>query len=342
MSVLKNQTIQHQITPGLFCSTLGFLTTFLKYLGLGVVFFLSLGVPLGAQEYTITESFFLPPVYFVGDQVEMRLVVRSRFADQMTIPPELPQPSWGRLEDIRIIERGLDRELRIRFVPFEPGTKTLPALNLGPLVVDGLTVFVTSILANRTDRDLLAPIQGQMLLPGTQGLIILVLASLFLLPLAVVGFVKIFRAVLSKVILYYREGRPFRRLSKVLRTLKSSADVLTGREFYITLLSEIREYFSLRFSISAQSLTTRELQEVFTRFVSQKDEQESLHKLFVHGDQVKFANLPSTITGRMNHLEQVDTIIQAIEIRERREQEKRRKELKNQRQKKRRLGIAGL
>jgi hypothetical protein len=342
MSHGENKTIQHQITPGLFCSTLGCLTTFFKCLGLGFIFFVYSGFPLVAQEYTITESFFLPPVYFVGDQVEMRLVVRSRFADQMTIPSELPQPSWGRLEDIRIIERGLDRELRIRFVPFEPGTKTLPTLNLGPLVVDGLTVFVTSILTNRSERDVLEPIQGQMLLPGTQGLIILVLASLFLLPLGVAGFIKISKAVLSRVILYYREGRPFRRLSKVLRTLKSSADVLSGRDFYITLLSEIREYFSLRFSISAQSLTTRELQDVFIRFVSQQEDQKTLHKLFVHGDQVKFANLPSTITGRMNHLEQVDTIIQAIEIRERREQEKRRKELKTQRQKKRRLGIAGL
>lgn len=310
--------------------------------GLVIGFLVSLGLQLTAQDYTITESFFLPPVYYVGDQVEMRLVVRSRFADQMTIPPELPQPSWGSLEDLRIIERGLDRELRISFVPFEPGTKTLPTLNLGPLVVDGLTIFVTSILSTRSDRDDLEPIHGQMLLPGTQGLIILVLASLFLLPVALVSFIKITRKLITNVFLYYREGRPYRRLSRVLRTLRSSADVLTGREFYITLLSEMREYFSLRFSISAQSLTTRELQDIFFRFVSHGEDQDTLHKLFLHGDLVKFANLPSTITGRMNHLEQVDKIIQAIELRERREQEKRRKELKSQRQKKRRLGIAGL
>ena len=288
--------------------------------------------PLFAQEFTIMDSIFLPPRYYVGDPVEMRIVVRSRFADAMTIPPEIPQPSWGRIQDIRILERGLDREVRIRFTAFETGTKTLPPLNLGPLVFEDLSIFVTSLLPS-TDIDVRG-LRGQVLIPGTQVFIIAAIGLIILLPLL---WYLVFRALLrgiKKLYQVYKDGKPFRRMQRQLKTLRNSADSIQGRDFYIALLQEIREYLSRRFAISAFSLTTQELGSVFQKYVPEEADRKTLNELFRHGDLVKFAHQPSTMTSRMAHLEQMERILTEVETQQRNLQQKQQRDEKNRKKKK--------
>ncbi|NCN04298.1 MAG: hypothetical protein GW949_01580 [Spirochaetales bacterium] len=276
---------------------------------------------LVGQEYTITDSFFLPPVYYVGDQVEVRLVVRSAFATAMTVPEELPQPTWGLIRDARIIERGIDREVRVRFVPFETGTKSFPALNLGPLVIDDITIFVSSILDPDQDQGEIASLRGQILIPGTQAFIVSILAGLFFVPVfGILGF-RVARVGWVRLRVFYAEGRPYRRYLRSLRSLRNSADVLGGRDFYISLLFHIREYFRQRFGVAAQSLTTKELAYIFDHYITEAADREQIIQLFHHGDRVKFANLSSTITSRMAHLERAEKVIHNLEIKERRDAE---------------------
>lgn len=268
-----------------------------------------------AQEYSIIETLFLPPLYYVGDQVELRVTLRSRFVSSITIPRELPQPSWGQIQDLRILDRGADRELRIRFVAFEPGTKTLPPLNLGPLVVADINVFVTSIL-NSGDQEL-RPLRSQILLPGTQAFIVLIIGGIVLVPLAWFFLFRTLRGSVQRIRRFYQEGKPYRRMQRNIRVMRSAADTVQGREFYIALLREIRAYLSERFQISAYSLTSGELATVFQHRLPEPEDREKLSKLFLHGDMVKFANLPSTITTRMSHLDLVERILAKIETVER-------------------------
>src|SRR5690606_39522139 len=65
---------------------------------------------VGAQEYSIIESLFLPPEYYVGDPVELRLTLRSRYADSITLPKELPQPSWGAIQNHKSPAKGGQRQ----------------------------------------------------------------------------------------------------------------------------------------------------------------------------------------------------------------------------------------
>ena len=282
----------------------------------------------GAQEYSIIESLFLPPEYYVGDPVELRLTLRSRYADSITLPRELPQPSWGTIQDIRMLQKGSDREIRVRFVPFEPGTKTLPPLNLGPLVIADVNVFVSSILTGEDQE--LRPLRGQLLLPGTQVFLVLLIGGIVLLPVAWFFLFRSLRGSFQRVLRLYQDGKPYRKMQRNIRVMRSAADTVQGRDFYISLLREVREYLSMRFHISAFSLTTKELEEVFAQTLTEAEDRKGLSKLFLHGDMVKFANLPSTITTRMSHLDQVERIVGNIESRERRKrrelEEKKRRE----------------
>lgn len=268
-----------------------------------------------AQEYSVVEILFLPPVYYVGDQVEMRFVVRSRFAADMTIPAQIPQPAWGRILDLRIFERGADREVRIKFIAFETGTKTFPVFNLGPLVLENLTAFVTSLLDEEDIEP--AALRGQLLLPGTQVVILIILAGVLLLPVLWLFVSRTLRRTVRKIAGIYREGKPYRMMLRHLRGLRGRADVLAGREFYISLLQQMREYLSRRFQIAATSLTTRELEDVLRARGSSREQADALIRLFLHGDMVKFANLPSTITSRMSHLDQMEKALTIIETNER-------------------------
>lgn len=275
----------------------------------------SFAAALHAQDYSVSDTIFLPSQYYVGDTVEMRFILRSRFISRATVPPELPVPDWGRIQDVRLIPRGSDLEVRLRFVAFEPGTKTLPTLNLGPLALDDLNVFVSSIL--EPDRTELLPPRGQVLLPGTQVLIILFIAAIVLLPLIWIFVLRVVKPRILAILHRRREGRPYRDLLKFLRGIRPNADTLPARTFYIDLLNNIRAYLARRFGVSALSFTSSELDHLIEALVTEKDDCEKLTELFRHADQVKFANQTSSITHRMEHLDLVERAFGRVEERER-------------------------
>ncbi|KGE73434.1 hypothetical protein [Spirochaeta lutea] len=271
---------------------------------------------LTAQDYNLSNMLFLPPIYYVGDEVELRVTIRSPQIQEVAVPQELPRATWGEILSMRLLDQGNARELRIRFVAYQTGTLTLPALNLGPLVLEELSISVSSSLESE-GAELEGP-RDQVLLPGTQAFLVMAAGAVLLIPLIWLTIFRWGRLGLKRIIAVYREGRPFRRAIRHIRGLRSSADSMHGREFYIRLLDEIRAYLGSRFAISAFSLTTRELEQVFDSLVHNTDDRKALTRMFLHGDMVKFANLPSTITGRMSHLDQAEQIIMRMETLERR------------------------
>lgn len=278
---------------------------------LSALFLLLAAGSLSSQEYSITRTVFLPSVYYVGDRVELRLSLRSPLLDEIQLPQDPPTPSWGDIHDIRIIDRGDEKDIRILFTSYYPGTRTLPAINLGPIVLNDISIFVTSILD--TNEQDLVPSQSQIILPGTQMIIILWTLLLLSIPLLWLAIFKWGRQYLGTLIQRYREGLPYRRLLRSLKELTSNAGTMDGRNFYITLLDLVRVYLSGRIQVDARSATTRELEAALNKGVENPADRNFIIRLFHHGDLVKFASQPSTLKSRMDHLSQLQEVLEHIE-----------------------------
>lgn len=267
--------------------------------------------PLSAQDYSISRTVFLPSVYYVGDRVELRLSIRSSMLDQIQLPQELPQPSWGTIHDIRIVDRGDEKDIRIIFTSYYPGTRTLPPINLGPILLNDISIFVSSILNSNEQQ--LVPSRDQLILPGTQLTIILWSLLVLSIPLLWLIIFRWGRQYFVRLIAKYKEGLPYRRLQRSLKDLTENAGAIDGRNFYIALLDLVREYLSGRLNIDARSATTRELESALKKEVDNPADQNFIVRLFHHGDLVKFASQPSTLKSRMDHLTQLQEVLQHIE-----------------------------
>jgi hypothetical protein len=278
---------------------------------LGALLLLIITVALGAQDYTISRTVFIPSVYYVGDRVELRLTLRSALLDQIQLPQELPQPAWGTIHDIRIIDRGDEKDIRILFTSYYPGTRTLPAINLGPILLSDISIFVSSILTSN-EQDLV-PSRDQLILPGTQLIIILWSLLVLSVPLLWLVIFRWGRQYFAQLIARYREGLPYRRLVKSLRELTENAGAMDGRNFYIALLDLVREYLTGRIRVDARSATTRELEFALKKEVDNPSDRNFIVRLFHHGDLVKFASQPSTLKSRMDHLTQLQEVLEHIE-----------------------------
>ncbi len=264
-----------------------------------------------AQDYSISRTVFLPSVYYVGDRVELRLSLRSSLLNEIQLPQELPQPSWGVIHDIRIIDRGDEKDIRILFTSYYPGTRTLPSINLGPILLTDISIFVSSIL-DSSEQDLVSG-RDQLILPGTQLIIILWILLVFSIPLLWLMIFKWGRSYFLLLIRRYQAGLPYRRLLRNLRELTENAGTMDGRNFYIALLDLVREYLSGRIRVDARSATTKELESALKKEVENPADRNFIVRLFHHGDLVKFASQPSTLKSRMDHLTQLQEVLQHIE-----------------------------
>ena len=277
--------------------------------GLFLIVFFCLPVIIFAQDYTVSRIVFLPSIYHVGDRVELRLSLRSNALNEIQLPQQLPQPDWGVIQDVRVLDRDNEKDIRIIFTSYYPGTQTMPPINLGPVVLNDISIFVTSLL----DQTELAAGRGQIVLPGTQLLIIFTAIFTLSLPLLVVAFIRRCRRFFIRLKERFMDQMPYRDLEKKLNALTTNAGLVDGRNFYIDLLDLVREYLSGRMQMDARVATTHELKISFDRALDNPADRNFLIGLFHHGDLVKFASQPSTLKSRMDHLDQLEEVLTHIE-----------------------------
>lgn len=273
-----------------------------------MLFCTSLFVSAQAQDYTISRVVFLPSIYHVGDRVELRLSIEGLSQD-LSLPQQLFQPEWGSIHDIRIINREDEKDIRIQFTSYYPGTQTIPPIDLGAIVIEDIAIFVTSLLEGTE----LVSSRGQVVLPGTQIIIIFAALLLFSLPLMWFPFIKWFRRYVRRLTALYQDGKPYRRIEDKLKELTARTGFIDGRNFYIQLLDLVREYLSARIQQNVKVATTEELEAYLRKSLENPEYRNFIIQLFHHGDLVKFASQPSTLKSRMNHLEQLETVFAHIE-----------------------------
>jgi len=227
--------------------------------GLFVVFIvITGGLPLLADESPVTETIFVPPVFFVGDQVEARLTLLLPEGKALLPPLSLPAQSWVLIRDVQVRHDPPFERVTVKFVPFAPGVKTLPPLVLGDLTLDGVKISTNSLLGKDAPTELEPP-RDQLLLPHTELFVFLVFLLVIVLPLA--GW-RFFRPGLRFIQVVWRRAdrhRAWRQLTKDLKKLQSKALSLPGPEFYTQFSQLVRAYLSERFDRDFGTLTAAEV-----------------------------------------------------------------------------------
>lgn len=273
---------------------------------------LLVAVPPLAADYTVVGVTFLPQQFYVGDRVEMRAVVRLSRTGEPAVPDPLPRLDWGDLHHIRLVPRGAEWEVRVIFTAFQPGTQTIPPLNLGAVTVSDLSVHVPSILETGEYAEP-APPQAQLVLPGTRLWTALLVLLLVLLPLAWIVFFRRGKRYLQELVRRYRERQPYRRLLRVIRQLTASIEQMDGRTFYITLLEQMRRYISTKVATDCMAATTGELAEHLQRLSASVNDRDRLLQLFRYGDLVKFASVEAPVAQRASHLGELRSVVESVE-----------------------------
>ena len=98
------------------------------------------GGTAAAQGYSVLQTVFLPPRFYVGDRVELRMRLSTPAGTAVRAPETLPDSSGIEFQDITVNRRGNETEVRIVFYPFYPGTQDASAIDLGGITLSGVKI----------------------------------------------------------------------------------------------------------------------------------------------------------------------------------------------------------
>ncbi|MFP4363119.1 MAG: hypothetical protein ACLFR1_04555 [Spirochaetia bacterium] len=266
-----------------------------------------------AQEpgYTITQSIFLPPQYYVGDIVELRLRLQLEEGLYIEEPEQMPQAAWLDFHSISIEPRGDEFEVRIRFAPYYPGIRSLPAIDLGEITLSGIRIQTASLL-EETGHDF-APPHGQLLLPSTKLFIGIIIGTISAIIAAGLFGWTWGRKKIHSAIQRYIAGRPYRRISKVMDVLRNQLSEMNSRSFYITLSDSFRTYLTEKLKENYLTATTSEIERTIRKKLPENVSSKEIVHILAYADMVKFANKRAAAATRQKHLAITSKLIEKLE-----------------------------
>ncbi len=306
------------------------------FAGMCAVVFLFGGlIPAAAVEGAqVEKQIFLPPDFYVGDNVEMRITLYPEPGLRVLPPEEVPVANWIDIHDVRLNQDGPKWEVQIDFTTYAPGTRTLPSIELGDVVLDDIKLHTKSILKER-NTDFFG-IKGQIYLPGTRLAIGLAIIVLFFGPVFVLSFAGSLTRAVKRFVSVRSGRRPHKRFMRTLKDLREKHMQMSSRRFYIVLSEELRRYLSARTKEEFMTVTSSELREKLgSTFPPDNAAQvEALVHMMQKSDEIKFGGLNASKKQREDDLEMVISAAKDIESyveSENREAEKRRKQKRGKR-----------
>jgi hypothetical protein len=282
-----------------------------KYLLIGV---LSLIIPCSIfpQDYSIDSTLFIPPTFYVGDQVELRVEISPTPGTTIISPRELPELSWMTYHSVVVDHTESGVIVEIKFSSYHPGTRTLPEIDLGDITLGGMKIHTASLLEER-DLSFVNSL-GQMILPGTRTLLA-VLGSLIIggpiLVLSVMGNVR------RKLLAFLKEQKvkkPYKQFEKGLNELAEGLGTRKGKDFYIELTSVLRKYLEQRSGKTVLSITTEELDILLSNILNEDQLTKSMVRFMRFGDEVKFSGVDVTQERIEEDLNQVFEFGKTLEV----------------------------
>jgi len=273
----------------------------------------------GFSQVPPMESIFLPPRFFVGDRVELRLTYDVPAGVAVEPPAQLPAHAWIEFHNIEVQDRRSadgSGEVRVRifFTPFSSGDTVLPPLPLGDLDTGELLVTTQSVLQLEHDETLRGP-RRQLNLPLTWlRLLVLVVVGIgapavvfFLLRYGIQGFVRIREARIRRL--------PYLHVRKSLNQLAAGRSSMEGKSFFILLSLTIRSYLSERLSRPLMSVTTGEIKKELGVAGLEESVSLRIHEVLKAADLIKFSGKRADRREMERSLKAVDRIVEQVEER---------------------------
>jgi hypothetical protein len=290
----------------------------MRALALAVFLLFLAAWPVFAQA-VLMESIFLPPRFFVGDRVELRLTYDVPAGVAVEPPAQLPAHAWIEFHNIEVQDRRSANgsgEVRVRifFTPFSSGDTVLPPLPLGDLDTGELLVTTQSVLQLEHDETLRGP-RRQLNLPLTWlRLLVLVVVGIgapavvfFLLRYGIQGFVRIREARIRRL--------PYLHVRKSLNQLAAGRSSMEGKSFFILLSLTIRSYLSERLSRPLMSVTTGEIKKELGVAGLEESVSLRIHEVLKAADLIKFSGKRADRREMERSLKAVDRIVEQVEER---------------------------
>lgn len=298
-----------------------------------MIFLVSVPGLQGAEGARVEDTVFLPQVFYVGDTVELRVTFIPEGGAQVRPPEELPVFTWIDFHEVSVVREGTGWEARIRFTPYVPGTRTLPPVVMGDVVLDTLKIHTRAIL-NEEDYEFFG-IKNQESIPGTNLAIALLVVVLFFGPVFLLTFTGKIKHGLSSFLVAHRGKKPYKRVYRALKELRDTQDQMSSRKFYIVLDEEFRRYLSDRTDSDFRSITSSEFAVLFSRTLtetggeeeSNNKKAEAIGELMKRCDLVKFGGENSEKRRREADLKLVTEVVRSVEGYE---EERRRQEYRQQ------------
>ncbi len=217
--------------------------------------------PAGSDKYAIADEVFVPPQYTVGDHVELRLSLLPKTGVQIIASRELPSQPWLKILGVNAHPEGALVRVTVKFIPFAPGSKTLPPLPLGDVVLSGIRIHTASVLNPQNPGDL-APPQPPLALPQTDLYLELGLFLVLVLPFVVWKLFRPISSLCGGLKTRTSRKKPFHRLEKGLKKLSLKAGQLPGPEFYTEFSLLVRRYLTDRLKKPMMAATPLDLSEM--------------------------------------------------------------------------------
>ncbi len=280
-----------------------------------LIFFLVI-IPFSwAQEMCKIEGMNLLPVrFYVGDNVELRLIVSVPPGRTLVLPVQIPDLKWIEInENIRI--SGLDGnmyELRILFTTFIPGSHLLSNIIIGDFMIPDVPIDTRSILEDKEITGL-APFEEQAELPGTWIILGIMIFIVLFMPYILLIAGKQLLIVFKKIQLNRKKELPGNKLRKGLRKIKHSLKKISPLTFFVQITELLREYLSDRLNLPVLTATTRELNKLLFDNVHKKRYTEKVVSIFRRADLIKFAGYKGRRGELSSTLDNVFNLIDIIE-----------------------------
>ncbi len=286
-----------------------------------IFFLLSLGVVWAqdsGEKYNLKKMIFIPPKFYVGDEVELRLEIVPQGGIQLKLPVSIDYASlniskWLRINKIKV-ERANSTEYTVRvfFVSFQPGTQVLPDIDLGKFKIRNIQVYTDTVLSPNDNSDL-ELFRDRLFLPHTLSNLVFVVLLVIGSPIILILLFVYLRRLIIYLILRLRSKKPFIYASLNIKRLEKEIGKIHEKQFYSEATRILKLYLSLKYGKNFDAFTTMELKEAIEEIIGNKNILVDFCRLLAYSDGIKFEGKNSTEREMREFLSKVAVIIKKME-----------------------------
>ncbi len=277
----------------------------------GLLFLITGTLAFSDPGLVIKNAIFLPKEYYVGDRVELRIILEPEPGITISLPEKYPESFWLTYHDLTIKKKEIGIELRIIFTSYAPGTRSLPAINLGDAVLDSVKIHTASLL--ETDTAVFYGIKKPLLIPGTKLLLGILIGFLFIGPVFILGFAGSLRKKFH-IAMALRKGRkPRKHMYRVLKELDEQKERMSSRQFYFQLSDEYRRYLWLRTGIDFITTTSTDFGRNLEKIIGSDSFVKQVAAMIMFSDSIKFGGVTVGSKRKEHDLNIVKESVELIE-----------------------------